>query len=396
MIAMTDLGWANKGLWLPEEQTSADALRAQPPSLFDGPFTWPVMVARSAAIEANIAQMAAYCASHDVDFAPHGKTSMSPSLFAAQLAAGAWAITVATANQALVAYRFGVPRVLVANEVLDPRPLRWLARQGRDLLCYVDSPAGVDVLASALSGGGKVRVLVEMGYRGGRTGCRSVDTAEQTARAAAAVPGVEVAGVAGFEGLLPTAAEVETFLATIAQAAARIAPLCPYPVLLSAGGSSYFDVVVDLLGPVAREHGGRLVLRSGAVVTHDHGTYAATTPFTRVPGSLAAALEVWAQVLSAPEPGLAILGAGKRDLPYDMGLPVPLAARSLDGTLRDLEGSTVERLNDQHAYLIGGEVQPGELVRLGISHPCTAFDKWRVIPVVDEQYRVIDVLETYF
>jgi D-serine deaminase-like pyridoxal phosphate-dependent protein len=260
----------------------------------------------------------------------------------------------------------------------------------------VDSPAGVDVLASALGGGGKVRVLVEMGYRGGRSGCRSVDTAEQVARAAAAVPGVEVAGVAGFEGLLPTVADVETFLATMAQAAARIAPLCPYPVLLSAGGSSYFDVVVDLLGPVAREHGGRLVLRSGAVITHDHGTYAATTPFTRVPGSLAAALEVWAQVLSAPEPGLAILGAGKRDLPYDMGQPVPLAARDLDGVLRDLNGSTVERLNDQHAYLVGGEVRPGELVRLGISHPCTAFDKWRVIPVVDEQYRVIDALETYF
>src|SRR5699024_7001283 len=106
-----------------------------------------------------------------------------------------------------------------------------------------------------------------------RTGCRSVTEAEQVARAAAAVPGVEVAGVAGFEGMLPSVADVEAFLTTIAQAAARIAPLCPYPVLLSAGGSSYFDVVVELLGPVARTHGGRLVLRSGAVVTHDHGTY---------------------------------------------------------------------------------------------------------------------------
>jgi D-serine deaminase-like pyridoxal phosphate-dependent protein len=392
------LDWATKGLWLPDEAFEPADLAASEPGLFDGPVCWPVMVARRSAIEANIEQMARYCRTHDVDFAPHGKTTMAPALWQAQLAAGAWGITVATANQALAAVRAGVPRVLLANEVLDPRPLRWLARQGRDLLCYVDSLAGVDVLHEALRGGGKLRVLVEIGYPGGRAGCRDLATAVDVARAAAGVPGVEVAGVAGFEGLLPTASEVEEFLTTIARAAARVAPFCPYPVLLSAGGSAYFDVVVDVLGPVARTHGGRLVLRSGATVTHDDGTYRASTPFNRLDGqgSLRAALEVWAQVLSTPEPDLAILGAGKRDLPYDKGLPVPLAVRGRDGALRPLEGSTVERLDDQHAYLRDAPVTPGELVCLGISHPCTAFDKWRVVPVVDDEYRIVDVLETYF
>jgi D-serine deaminase-like pyridoxal phosphate-dependent protein len=225
-----------------------------------------------------------------------------------------------------------------------------------------------------------------------------VDAAVEVARAAAAVPGVELAGVSGFEGLLPGVPEVEEYLATIAQAAARIAPLCPYPVILSAGGSAYFDVVVDVLGPAARAHGGRVLLRSGAVVTHDDGTYAVTTPYTRIPdeGSLTAALEVWAQVLSTPEPGLAIIGAGKRDVPYDVGMPVPLSVRGTDGVARTLGGSTVERVNDQHAYLRGADVAPGELVRLGVSHPCTAFDKWRVIPVVDDSYRVVDIIHTYF
>jgi D-serine deaminase-like pyridoxal phosphate-dependent protein len=390
----TTVDWATKGIWLPDAPTTgADLVGAD---LFDGPFSWPVMVARRGAIEANIAQLARYCAAHDVDLAPHGKTSMSPTLFAAQLAAGAWAITVATPNQALAAHRFGVPRILLANEVLDPRPLAWLARHAPDLLCYVDSLDGVRVLAQALHGGGTLRVLVELGYEGGRTGCRSVEAAEQVARSAAAVPGVQVAGVAGFEGMLPDAGRVEAFLTTMALAAARIAPLCPHPVVLSAGGSSWFDVVVDLLGPVARAHGGRLVLRSGSTVTHDDGTYTQTTPFTRVDGELDAALEVWAQVLSTPEEGLAILGAGKRDLPMDMGLPVPLAARALDGTLRPLADSTVDALNDQHAYLRGASVRPGELVRLGISHPCTAFDKWRVIPLVDDSYHVVDLLDTYF
>jgi D-serine deaminase-like pyridoxal phosphate-dependent protein len=397
-IPPVTVGWASKGLWLPDVTMTAAQVGEAGWDLFDGPFTWPVMVARLSAIETNVSQMAHYCATHDVDFAPHGKTTMSPALFAAQLAAGAWAITVATPNQALAAFRFGVPRVLIANEVLDPRPLRWLARQGRDLLCYVDSPDGVRVLSDALIDGGKVRVLVEMGYAGGRTGCRSVAQAHEVARAAAAVPGVEVAGVAGFEGMLPGVFEVEGFLTTLVQAAARIAPLCPYPVLISAGGSAYFDVVVEVLAPAARAHGGRLVLRSGAVVTHDDGTYASNGGFTRVPreGTLTAALEVWAQVLATPEPDLAILGAGKRDLPYDWGLPVPLTARGIDGVLRPLPGSTVDLLNDQHAYLRGAAVQPGELVRLGISHPCTAFDKWRTIPIVDDSYRVVDVIDTYF
>ncbi len=392
------MDWATKGLWLPEHEAGDAEFVAAGHQIFDGPFSWPVMVVRRSAIEANIAQMARYCAAHDVDFAPHGKTSMAPSLFAAQLAAGAWGITVATANQTLAARRFGVPRVLLANEVLDPRPLRWASHQDWDFLCYVDSLAGVDVLTDALRDGGRVRVLVELGYAGGRTGCRTVADAEEVARAVTAVPGVELAGVAGFEGMLPDVSEVATFMVSIAQAAARIAPLCPYPVILSAGGSAYFDVVVDTLGPAARAHGGRVVLRSGAVVTHDDGTYRATTPFTRIPeeGSLTAALEVWAQVLSTPELGLAILGAGKRDVPYDIGLPVPLSVRGVDGSLRTLEGSTVDKLNDQHAYLRGAEVRPGEMVRLGVSHPCTAFDKWRVIPVVDDGYRVVDLLHTYF
>ena len=94
------------------------------------------------------------------------------------------------------------------------------------------------MLAAALRDGGRARVLVELGYAGGRTGCRTVADAEAVARAAATVPGVEVAGVAGFEGMLADVSEVATFMASMAQAAARVAPLCPYPVILSAGGRS--------------------------------------------------------------------------------------------------------------------------------------------------------------
>ena len=411
--------WRTKGLWLPESASSrADPLvesassRADPlveadtavigAGLFDGPFTWPVMVARRSAIDANIATMAAYCARHGVEFAPHGKTTMSPTLFAAQLAAGAWGITVATANQALIARRFGVPRVLLANELLDERVLRWAAsetRRGWEFLSYVDSPTGVERAArAAVRAGARLRVLVEMGFSGGRTGCRTVDEAVALARTVAAAEGVELAGVATFEGMLPDAGAVAALLADVAAVADAVAPLTPSPLIVSAGGSSWFDTVVATLGPVAADHGWRLLLRSGAVVSHDDGLYAGRTPFARHPeeGSLAAALRVWAQVLSTPEPGLSIVGAGKRDLPFDEGLPVPLEVRRPGGAREPLAGAVIERLNDQHAYLRGAAVAPGDLVCLGISHPCTAFDKWRVIPVVDDDDTVVDLIHTYF
>jgi D-serine deaminase-like pyridoxal phosphate-dependent protein len=399
------LDWSVKGLWLPDPSAANEAT-VLGRSLFDGPFTWPVMVARQSAIEANIATMKAYCARHGVEFAPHGKTTMSPTLFAAQLAAGAWGITVATANQALVARRFGVPRVMLANQLLDEKVLRWAADEvvnGWDFLCYVDSLAGVELMRQALAGHpGRLRVLVELGVEGGRAGCRTVAEARDVAAAVHAVPQLELAGVAGFEGILTDRAAVDAFLATMVDTLTALSPSPPsYPereMVISAGGSAYFDAVVEAFVPPARRYGWTVVLRSGAVVSHDDGFYAASTPFRREPdeGSLVAALEVWAQVLSTPEPGLAIVGAGKRDLAFDLDLPVVLAARGLDGTLRALPAGHVERLNDQHAYLRDAAVSPGELVRLGISHPCTAFDKWRVIPLIDDTHHVVALLPTYF
>jgi D-serine deaminase-like pyridoxal phosphate-dependent protein len=394
--------WSTKGLWLPDDAVPDDAFAAAGHGLFEGPFGWPVMVAKRSAMAANIATMAAYCARHGVEIAPHGKTTMAPTLFAAQLEAGAWGITVATPGQALAARHLGVPRVLLANELLDARALRWAAAEiaaGWDLMFYVDSLDGVAAAAEAAPARGRpMRVFVEMGYAGGRTGCRTVEQASAVARAVAATEGLELAGVAGFEGLLPDSERVVRLLDDIVAVAGTVGDLCPYPMIVSVGGSAFFDTVVERLTGPAGSRGWRVLLRSGCYITHDHGLYAQTTPFNRHPdqGTLVAALEVWVQVLSTPEPGLAILGAGKRDVPFDAGMPVPLRVRGGDGSRRPLPDATVDGLNDQHAYLRGADVRPGELVCLGISHPCTAFDRWRVIPVVDDDYRVVDLLRTYF
>jgi D-serine deaminase-like pyridoxal phosphate-dependent protein len=110
------------------------------------------------------------------------------------------------------------------------------------------------------------------------------------------------------------------------------------------------------------------------------------------------ALEAWGAVLSRPEPDLALLLLGKRDVAYDIEPPLPLSVHGRDG-LRPARSMTVFELNDQHAYLRLPPDDPlavGDLVACGISHPCTAFDKWRLIPVVDDDYTVIDAVHTYF
>jgi len=395
------LDWRTKGFWLPDGAMTAAQIVARRPGLFDGGFVWPLMALRRDAVIANIATMAAYSARHGLDYAPHAKTAMAPALIARQLDAGAWGVTVATVSQALVMRRLGVPRVFIANEVVDPTALRWLAGQSDwEVYFQVDSLAGVRAAASAVDAtGGTLRVFAELGHHGGRTGVRTLNDLDAVARAAAAVDRIEVVGVTGYEGQLPDVDAVDAFLDQLAEGTKALAAagLLAGPPMVSAGGSAWFDRVAARLAPAGA---GRVILRSGATVSHDDGFYREKTPFRRIPqeGPLVAALEVWAQVTSTPEPGMAIVGMGKRDAPFDEGLPVVHDIRR-DGVLRPVSGLTVTKLNDQHTYLAVDpdvEVVPGDLLRFGISHPCTAFDKWRAIPLIDEERRVVDVLYTYF
>ncbi|WP_424187431.1 alanine racemase [Actinokineospora sp. G85] len=366
--------------------TVAEAL-ARRPDLRD--FPGPVVALDAADLEHNTTAMARWCARRDLSLAPHGKTSMAPALFARQLAAGAWGITVATAAQARVCREFGVRRVLLANQLVDPAGLAWLrAELDRDpfhFLCWVDSAAAVEILAEGL-GGRAVDVLVELGSPGGRTGVRTVAEGLAVASAARSA-GLRVAGVGGYEG---PATDVTAYLGTLRELAEALRPSIDGEMVVTAGGSTHFDEVARTLpGPW------RTVLRSGAYIAHDDGHYAAATPHTRDADApdLRSAWRVWAQVHSLPEPGRAILGAGKRDLPQDLGLPRPLHTR--EGVPVDGE---ITALDDHHAYLTTEtELRVGEWVRLGISHPCTLFDRTTLIPVVAEDgITVVDLLRTFF
>ena len=391
------------------------------PPLHAAGFTYPLLTLRESALANNIEAMAAYCARAGVALAPHGKTAMSPELAARQLAHGAWGITVATIGQLRTYREFGFPRLLLANELVDEAGIAWLAAElaadpGFEAYCYIDSTGGVAILDRVLShlpalrpAGRRLGVLVEIGHARGRTGCRTDAQALDVAKAAAATGTLRVAGVAGYEGSIGAGSQAEAlrliaaFCRRLRGLADALAPTAGGDeFIVTAGGSMYFDVVTREL-TAGGTAGMTVILRSGAYVTHDHGQYAAISPARRASGGapdapvLRPALELWAQVLSRPEPGLALLGAGRCDVGFDAGLPVPLRVVR-EGVASGISGEVTE-LNDQHAYLRlagGTALAPGDLVGLGISHPCTTLDKWRVIPVVNDDGHVIDTVHAFF
>ncbi|MCK1795721.1 alanine racemase [Streptomyces sp. XM4193] len=390
--------------------------------LFSGGFTTPVLALSAEALEHNLAALEGYTERHGLAFAPHGKTSMAPQLFAQQLARGAWGITLANPHQVRVARAFGVSTVFLANELVDRAALHWLSGElAADpqfrLVCFVDSVRGVRLMDEALreAGGSRpVEVVVELGAgAGARTGARTPQECAAVADAVAATRTLRLVGVAGYEGEVPTATPETvrewlrrlTALARRFDAEGRFAGL--REIVVSAGGSAWFDAVAEVFGdahelpelsaPVLR------LLRSGAYVSHDVGHYRELTPFNRVPdeGGLRSAFVLWAQVVSRPEPGQAFLNAGKRDAAHDLRLPRAEFVRSgAGGEVRPADGVEIVKLSDQHAWVeltgAGRDLEVGDWVGLGMSHPCTIFDRWQLIPLVAADGTVTDCVRTFF
>ncbi|MCC8452315.1 amino acid deaminase [Streptomyces sp. IPPR8] len=393
-------------------------LAGQRRNLFTGGFTTPVLALSAERLEHNLRLMETYSARHGLAFAPHGKTSMAPQLFQRQIEHGAWGITLAVPHQVRVARAFGVQRVFLANELVDAAALRWISSEldadpDFRFVCYVDSVRGVELMDAALTGAGASRpvdVVVELAAgEGARTGVRTEAQCAAVADAVAGARTLRLAGVAGYEGEVPDAdtEKVRAWLRRLVALAVDFDGAGRFDgleeIVVSAGGSAWFDAVADVFAevpdlslPVLK------LLRSGAYVSHDDGHYRELTPFNRVPeeGALEPAFRLWSQVVSRPSPGQAFTNAGKRDAAYDLHLPFAQVVRPADGgPERPATGIEVTGLSDQHAWLRTAEeadLEVGDWLGAGLSHPCTSFDKWQLIPVAEADGTVVDYIRTFF
>ena len=379
----------------------------------------PLAVLRTEALAANSAWMMAFAREHAFSLAPHGKTTMAPALFQQQLRDGAWAITVATAQQLEVALRAGVRRVVLANQpigqAIEACFQALSTHVALELYVLADSTEGVELLAQRGARAPKdappLRVLVEVGAPGARTGCRDLASALRVARAIVAAHGLRLAGVEAFEGVLPDAEAVAALTRRVVSTARAIDEfgLFGQEIIVSAGGSGFFDLVAQGFSDLALSRPLRRVLRSGCYLTHDHLAYA--DDFARIarehrvalpPGGLRPALEIWCHVQSRPDPDKVLLTMGKRDVGYDRALPQPIAWYRR-ATMQEPSplppGCRITALNDQHAHMavpVDAPFAVGDLLAVGIAHPCTTLERWQVLMLVDARLNVIGAIRTCF
>lgn len=397
-------------------------------NLLRGDLPLPVAVLRQSAIHANRAWLRQFVVAKGLAFAPHGKTTMAPQLLKQQLEDGAWGVTAATADQVAVYRRFGASRILLANQLVGQANIGYVLREIErdrefDFYCLVDSIESAVILENASSAIGASRplqVLIELGVANGRTGLRCTDSALALAHyIRSSCPHLGLRGIECYEGVVPQGnpAERESRVSALIGAGVELAAACHetslfaanMPVILSAGGSEYYDLVGVGLSAFAPGAERIILLRSGCYLTQDHLFY--TRAFRRLlerspelnnlAPHMGPALEVWGVVQSIPEPSLAIATVGKRDISHDFELPAAIKYFRAGVMISPapLENHQTIRLNDQHIYCCTPEDSPlkiGDLIAFGVSHPCTTFDKWRIILVVDDDYNVIDAIRTFF
>jgi D-serine dehydratase len=366
----------------------------------------------------NLNWMRQFIAAYGVKLAPHGKTTMAPKLFQMQCEAGAWAITLATAHQAQVACAHGVRRVLMANQLVGKENMTIVARllqdPGFDFYCLVDTPELIDQLgAFYLARSQRLQVLVELGVDGGRAGVRTAEQLQSVLDALSRWPSsIALCGIEIYEGVLHDEASIREFLSRAVAATQTLIAEGRFqqsPVLLSGAGSAWYDVVAEIFTAASFSVPVDIVLRPGCYLTHDVGAYRQAQGRIQESNQVAQgmkpgllpALQVWAYVQSVPEQEKAIVGMGKRDAAFDSGLPVPaLHFRPGRASPRPTPAHwTLAKMMDQHAYLgiaAGDDLRVGDMIGFDISHPCLTFDKWRSLPVLDADYNVIDVVETFF
>jgi D-serine dehydratase len=408
----------NKGVGFLERAIEPEEIAQLDWNLLREDLSLPAAVLYKDRILHNLNWMQQFINRYGVQLAPHGKTTMAPRLFELQLEGGAWGITLATAHQTLVAYRHGVRRVLMANQLIGKENMSIVARLLDDpdfiYYCLIDSAAQVEQLGTFFSRGKqRLNVLLELGVMGGRSGVRDEQQLQAVLDALSRwSDSITLSGVEIYEGVLEEESSIRAFLQRAVKITRTLSDERRFqqsPILLSGAGSAWYDVVAEEFSAAGFGDTIEIVLRPGCYLTHDVGAYRKAqakigqrNPIAHQMGSsLLPALQVWTYVQSIPETERAIIGMGKRDAAFDAGLPTPaLHFRPGDAEPKMVPAHwSVTKMMDQHAYLqITGQddLRVGDMVGFDISHPCLTFDKWRLIPVLNAKYQVVDIIQTFF
>ena len=388
------------------------------PNLLNEEISLPALVIDKKKLLNNIDWMQTFANTYGVDLAPHGKTSMTPEIFKLQLEAGAWGLTVANAVQAHVAYQAGAQRIIMANQLIGKANIELIsdliASDDIEFYCVIDSVENVKTLNEHFTKKQQsLNVLIELGVHHGRCGCRTKEQLHSLLDALESMPSIRLSGIEFYEGVIHSESaeqDVRSFIqhaASIFTSASFQSKLKSKYPLFTGAGSAWYDVVCEEIQKANLPENTVSIIRPGCYVAHDVGIYQEAQNDVLKRNAIAcgqrtqleSCLELWAYVQSVPENGVAIIGFGKRDSAFDAGLPIP-NLHYKPGTLSPKGAPSSWRITDvmdQHAFMeFNGELEVGDIVSFGTSHPCLTFDKWREINVIDEKFDVIERYKTQF
>lgn len=385
--------------------------------LVDEDISLPVAIIKQSALTNNLNWMQSFADHHQVKLSPHGKTSMTPNFFRQQLENGAWGITVATPAQAEIAAMAGAKRIIMANQLVGKTNIaiveQLISEFDVDFYCCVDSPVNVQQLSQHFANTEQtLKVLIEFGVPGGRCGCRSPQEVLELAQTIQDAPALSLAGIEVYEGVIHgdnAEQDIRTFLKQALSSVESLESdgLITGQPIITGAGSAWYDVVAECLANLTDY---LAIIRPGCYAIHDTGIYldAQSKVLQRAQvnqgyacelgGDLESALEVWAYVISRPEPTKLVIGLGKRDVAFDAGLPI--AERGYrNGEAISVKGLTATAVMDQHTFVEtdgSSEIEVGDMIAFSTSHPCLTFDKWRYIAISDDDYQVTNWVETCF
>ncbi|CAH6853755.1 D-serine deaminase [Vibrio chagasii] len=385
--------------------------------LVDEDISLPVAIIKQSALTNNLNWMQSFADHHQVKLSPHGKTSMTPDFFRQQLENGAWGITVATPAQAEIAAMAGAKRIIMANQLVGKTNMviveQLISEFDVDFYCCVDSSVNVQQLNQYFANTKQtLKVLIEFGVPGGRCGCRSPQEVLELAQTIQDTPALSLAGIEVYEGVIHgdnAEQDIRTFLNQALSSVESLASdgLITGQPIITGAGSAWYDVVAECLAHLTDY---LAIIRPGCYAIHDTGIYldAQSKVLQRAQvnqsyacelgGDLESALEVWAYVISRPEPTKLVIGLGKRDVAFDAGLPI--AERGYrNGEAISVKGLTATAVMDQHTFVEtdgSAEIEVGDMIAFSTSHPCLTFDKWRYIAISDDDYQVTNWVETCF
>ncbi|MBU3021346.1 amino acid deaminase [Aestuariibacter sp. A3R04] len=386
--------------------------------------SFPAAVIHARALENNARWMQTFSEKAKVKLAPHGKTTMSPELFHLQMQQGCWGMSLATVPQVVTAYHSGIKRIILANQLVGRRHYEIIAdllkKGGLEFYCFVDSIENAKSLGAFFSAKNiRLNILLEIGVVGGRCGWRDTHNIMKLCDVINQYDALQLCGISFYEGVIHgenAEREIIAFVKLITRLCEHLYEKRVFStddIIVTGAGSAWYDLVSQHLHSHYRQIEFTPIIRPGCYLIHDTGIYQdaqravlerselACQLSLEEAGQLESSLSLWAYVQSVPEPGLVIVGMGKRDVAFDAGLPTPeLHFRpGMPAPVKSAAEWKVTKIMDQHCMMstsAEADLKPGDLLSFSTSHPCLTMDKWRFIGVMDDNYMIRQHITTYF